>query len=332
MKIEIIAELAQGFEGSLEQAKLLVKAASKAGADSAKFQLVYADELATPGYEYYELFKTLEMEDDDWLEIKQSCDNQGIELIFDVFGESSLALAQKLNIKTIKLHATDINNIGFLNSLAISSIERIMLGAGGAYEKEIKNAIEILNNKSVILFHGFQGYPTSINENQISRLAVWKSSFGSYQNVGFGFSDHVDPESPSSITLPAFAVGQGAVVLEKHLTLGACMELEDHESAMNPDQFKIFVKSIRDITSAYGESASKNDFGMSKSENQYRKNIRRHVVVAKNIASGKIIEADDVVLKRTAALNPITDIQEIYGKVVTKDIIKNSPITKEDIN
>ena len=332
MKIEIIAELAQGFEGSLEQAKLLVKAASKAGADSAKCQLVYADELATPGYEYYELFKTLEMEDDDWLEIKQSCDNQGIELIFDVFGESSLALAQKLNIKTIKLHATDINNIGFLNSLAISSIERIMLGAGGAYEKEIKNAIEILNNKSVILFHGFQGYPTSINENQISRLAVWKSSFGSYQNVGFGFSDHVDPESPSSITLPAFAVGQGAVVLEKHLTLGACMELEDHESAMNPDQFKIFVKSIRDITSAYGESASKNDFGMSKSENQYRKNIRRHVVVAKNIASGKIIEADDVVLKRTAALNPITDIQEIYGKVVTKDIIKNSPITKEDIN
>ena len=135
MKIEIIAELAQGFEGSLEQAKLLVKAASKAGADSAKFQLVYADELATPGYEYYELFKTLEMEDDDWLEIKQSCDNQGIELIFDVFGESSLALAQKLNIKTIKLHATDINNIGFLHSLAISSIERIMLGAGGAYEK-----------------------------------------------------------------------------------------------------------------------------------------------------------------------------------------------------
>lgn len=332
MKIEIIAELAQGFEGSLEQAKLLVKAASKAGADSAKFQLVYADELATPGYEYYELFKTLEMEDDDWLEIKQSCDNQGIELIFDVFGESSLALAQKLNIKTIKLHATDINNIGFLHSLAISSIERIMLGAGGAYEKEIKNAIEILSNKSVILFHGFQGYPTSINENQISRLAVWKSSFGSYQNVGFGFSDHVDPESPSSITLPAFAVGQGAEVLEKHLTLGACMELEDHESAMNPDQFKIFVKSIRDITSAYGKSASKNDFGMSKSENQYRKNIRRHVVVAKNIASGQIIEADDVVLKRTAALNPITDIQEIYGKVVTKDIIKNSPITKEDIN
>ena len=60
MKVEIVAELAQGFEGCPEQAtKLLVKAAAKAGADAAKFQLVYADELATPDYEYYEsVFKS----------------------------------------------------------------------------------------------------------------------------------------------------------------------------------------------------------------------------------------------------------------------------------
>mgnify|MGYP006100741037 FL=1 len=64
MKVEIVAELAQGFEGSLEQTKLLVKAAAKAGANAAKFQLVYADELATPDYQYYDLFTDLEMTDD----------------------------------------------------------------------------------------------------------------------------------------------------------------------------------------------------------------------------------------------------------------------------
>ena len=48
MQIEIIAELAQGFEGRPEQARLLIKAAASAGADAAKYQLVYADELATP--------------------------------------------------------------------------------------------------------------------------------------------------------------------------------------------------------------------------------------------------------------------------------------------
>ena len=332
MKVEIIAELAQGFEGSPEQAKLLVKAAAKAGADAAKFQLVYADELATPDYEYYELFSNLEMSDEDWHGIKMDCDMYGIELIFDVFGEVSLTLAEKLHVRTIKLHATDINNIGFLNSLAASSVDRIMLGAGGAYADEIKNAIDILGQKKVILFHGFQGYPTSIDENQISRLQIWKSTFEKYPNVSIGFSDHVDPNSTSSIPLFAFAVGQGALVLEKHLTLGACMELEDHESAMNPDQFKIFVESIRDITLAYGVGLNNDDFGMSGAENQYRKNIRRHVVVAEGIMKGQVIVASDVVLKRTSAPKPHTDIQAVYSKIANHNLAKNSPIIEGDIN
>jgi hypothetical protein len=46
MKVQIIAELAQGFEGRPEQARLLLRAAAAAGADAAKYQLVYADELA----------------------------------------------------------------------------------------------------------------------------------------------------------------------------------------------------------------------------------------------------------------------------------------------
>ena len=47
MDLEIIAELAQGYEGNASIAKLLVKSAALAGADSAKFQLVIAEELAT---------------------------------------------------------------------------------------------------------------------------------------------------------------------------------------------------------------------------------------------------------------------------------------------
>jgi N,N'-diacetyllegionaminate synthase len=332
MQVEIVAELAQGFEGSVEQARLLVKAAAKAGANAAKFQLVYADELATPDYPYYELFSSLEMTDEDWLSIKSSCDANGIELILDVFGDLGLALAEKLSVKTIKLHATDINNVGFLNALAKSTIERIMLGAGGAYLEEIKDALEILDSKKVVLFHGFQGYPTVINDNQISRLKVLELTFSDYRNVVLGFSDHVDPANPSSITLPAYAVGQGAMVLEKHLTLGCCMELEDHESAMNPDQFKIFVDCIRDVEIAHGESSPDDNFGMSESEEQYRKNIRRHVIAAKELKVGDVIKASDVALKRSSLSSAYTDIQFVYGKTLNKVIDKNAPLSHGDVN
>ena len=68
-KIKIIAEIAQGFEGNSTYSNLFVKAAASAGADAVKFQLFYADELATPDYMYYELFKSLEMSDEVWKNI-----------------------------------------------------------------------------------------------------------------------------------------------------------------------------------------------------------------------------------------------------------------------
>ena len=46
-KINIIAELAQGYEGKVFLAKQLIESAKLAGADYAKIQVVFADELAT---------------------------------------------------------------------------------------------------------------------------------------------------------------------------------------------------------------------------------------------------------------------------------------------
>ena len=331
MKIEVVAELAQGFEGCVQQSKLMVKAAATAGANAVKFQLVYADELATLDYVHYDLFKTLEMSDTAWFEIKCLCDELGIELILDVFGETSLSLAEKLDISTIKLHATDISNTGFFFFFSSSSRGRVMLGAGGAYSNEIKHAINVLERKKIILFHGFQGYPTAIEENQISRLKTWNKMFCVEPNVKLGFSDHIDPNSFSSISIPAFAVGQGALTLEKHLTLGVCMELEDFETAMNPDQFKVFVGCMRDLECSYGDTLESDDFGMLQSESQYRLNIRRDVVTAMDTEAGTVLGEMDVFLKRSSAQSAFKNIADVTGKTVKFKIEANKPVSSKAI-
>ena len=86
-KLNFIAEIAQGFEGNFEQSKLLIKAAAKAGADSVKFQLDYADELSTHDYQHYQLFKDLEMEEVQWKLLNEYASSLGTKLIVDVFGE-----------------------------------------------------------------------------------------------------------------------------------------------------------------------------------------------------------------------------------------------------
>ena len=47
MKLNFIAELAQGYEGNLDQALELIHAAKLSKADYVKIQIVYPDELST---------------------------------------------------------------------------------------------------------------------------------------------------------------------------------------------------------------------------------------------------------------------------------------------
>ncbi|MEO8171645.1 MAG: N-acetylneuraminate synthase family protein [Sediminibacterium sp.] len=331
-KVSIIAELAQGFEGNFMQARLLVKAAASAGADAAKFQLVFADELATPDYKYYPLFQSLEMNDADWQNLANYAKSENIELYLDIFGTKSLQLSEKIGINCIKLHGTDISNIGLLHEVAASSIPNIMLGAGGAHLSEIKTAIDILKNKKVIVLLGFQGYPTPDETNQVSRIEVMRSFLDDQSGrVTIGFADHADPLSTLRYAIAAIAVGAGATVIEKHLTLGKSMKMEDHESALNPDEFLEFVTTIRNCYEAFGVSSLTEDFGMSDPEKNYRRTIRRHVVAAYDLKKGHMIQPTDLVLKRSSEEDVITDLNSVYGKELNRDIAANNAILKTDI-
>lgn len=332
MTIEIIAELAQGFEGQPEQTRLLLKAAAASGADVAKFQLVFADELATPDYQHYELFKSLQMPDDFWRELSSYATELGIKLSLDIFGEHSLRLAQKIGVDSVKLHGTDIANVGLLNAVAASSVNKVLLGAGGAHASEIRLALETLANKQVVVLLGFQAYPTPTETNQISRVKLFVDSLGSnHENLKIGFADHAAPTNPLRYALAATALGAGAEVIEKHLTLGRAMELEDFESALNPDEFLEFSQTLKDCAAAYGATEDSNDYAMAEAEQAYRKMIRRHVVAARDLALGNELVPVDLILKRTSLEQAMTDLNSAYGSKLQRDVKANSPITKEDL-
>ena len=330
-EIEIIAEVAQGFEGNFQQSKLLIKAAAKSGANSVKFQLVYADELATPSYKYFNLFKNLEMDENNWRELKTYADELGINLYLDIFGLKSLSLAEKINVEVVKIHGTDITNINLLSSLSKSKVKKIIIGVGGAEWQEIKKAILILKNKELIILLGFQGYPTKTDTNQLERLKYLKNKIKKINsNFKIGYADH-PIENYMFNTIAVLAIGAGARVIEKHITLGKVMELEDYESALNPDDFFDFSKIVRNAYEAFIGYKESEDFGMSDSEKKYRKNVRRHVVCVSDLKKGTIINENHITLKRSSAVSFIQNIDEVYGKELTKDLSENTTITHEHL-
>ena len=331
MSLEIVAEIAQGFEGDLVKSSLLLKSAANAGADAAKFQMVYADELATVDYKYHSLFQSLEMDDKVWKDLFQQSIDFGIELQVDIFGLSSLEKSVDLGIKTVKIHPTDVSNVSLLTNLAKSPIRRVLLGVGGAHSTEIEQALAQLDNKQVVLLLGFQGYPTETQANQLARIPLFDKKYGENPSVTIGFADHAEPNSGLAQLIGAMALGAGATLLEKHLTLNRALQMEDHESALNPDEFADYSNQLRLAAQAYGTSIDTEDFAMTSDEAKYRSVIRRHVVASVDIQEGQAITPFDVVLKRSSAEDPITDLLSVYGKQAVRSIKQNSPIRQGDL-
>ena len=189
--IEIIAEIAQGFEGNPKLTDLLTTGAISSGVDAVKFQLVNADELATPDYQYYELFKSLEMPTSVWQETSNRILKAGQKLYFDVFGLDSLTIALDLSADGVKLSTTEFYNRALIEQ-ALSSFEKIFISVGGIPVDDIDLLIEQLlqeNSQKICLMYGFQSEPTPLNQNNLLKL---KSFNNRYPDFELGFMDHSD--------------------------------------------------------------------------------------------------------------------------------------------
>ena len=309
--ITIIAECAQGYykqtiEESIDLAKMLVRVSKASGADAVKFQLVFANELSTSDYEYHNLFLKLELGEKGWRSICDLANELEIEVIFDIFGIQSLKIAESLGIKTVKIHPTDFRNKVLLDAVSKSSqINHILAGCGGSTPEEIIETLRIFKGKkSLTLLHGFQGYPTPTNENCLGRIDTYRKLADNInlKDYKLGFADHADPLSPDSNHLAIMAVGKGVTLLEKHITLSKCLNLEDSESALSPDEFKIFVNNIRKLDVYNGaKEFTEINFCLPQKERKYRNSCIRHVVASGNLKAGQIIKEEDICMKRSSS-------------------------------
>jgi len=333
----IIAECAQGYaapslDESISLAQWLTKSAKAAGADAVKFQLVIADELGCPDYKYYDLFKSLELGESGWKRVAKVAADIGIDLLFDIFGKDSLSIASSLGASAIKIHPTDFTNEQLLCAIACApTVNHILAGCGGATHAEIKATLRYLSNVGVVtLLHGFQGYPTLRGDNCMQRLLQFRSFISETQStIRLGFADHADPISQDATHLATLALGYGVTVIEKHMTLARCLKLEDHESALSPDEFRNFVNILRACQEANGLTASiKSPFVLTECELAYRKMVTRHVVSARDLVSGSLLTLGDVCLKRSSDSNSLTSLSSVIGKTINQSVIRNTGITQ----
>lgn len=330
--IEIIAEVAQGYLGKFDLCETYIMSSAKAGATAVKFQLVYADELATKDYKYYKLFKSLEINFNDWKKLKKIADQNDINIYFDVFGKKSLSVSESLGVKGIKVHPTDLTNYNLLKKVNRSKINKVIVGIGGFAKNDIIKALQIVKNNTnkICIMHGFQGYPTLNQDNDLGRILYLKDLYNYDKNISYGFADHALPSQSNSHLASVLAIGMGCTVIEKHITISKVLKMEDYESAYNPDEFKDFVTIVKE-SELIIKMKNLDTFRLNKKEKKYSSVISRNFIAIKRIKKNSKLKHEMFNLKRSSNPKALKSTSTIENKIVKRNIKKNTPLHKSDI-
>ena len=143
MSAEIIAELEINHGKSISIAKQLIYAAKKVGANTVKFQAFKAEEFTSPTSEYRKIFESVELNDDQFNELKKYCESLNIGFLFTIADITSTKLIKKLNLKRVKIGSTNITNQILLKKIAETKCD-VILSTGASNIKEVEEAVEIL--------------------------------------------------------------------------------------------------------------------------------------------------------------------------------------------
>lgn len=316
----VIAEAGINHEGEVDLGKKLVKSAVKAGANAIKFQIYRTEEFINKDSDYFNLFKELELSEDDWFDIADYSNNKGILFMGSVFGKYSADLLEKLNSPLFKLASGDLNHKPLIRYVSQKNMP-IIISTGMSTLCEISEAVNVVinsKNRNLALMHCISNYPTNYEDTNLNFITTLKQIF----DVPVGFSDHTD-----GIITPVIATTLGADIIEKHFTLNKDLPGPDHRFSLEPKEFKSMIENIRITESALG-TPMKN---LTKEEKNLRKLARRSITAAKNIQQDeKFMENNINFLRPGKGIEPkFTDL--ILGKHAKQNIKKDHTIRWDDV-
>jgi len=340
-KTLIIAEMAWAHDGSFNKAISILNAAHVSGADAIGIHVTNIPEYLVPHYgsgkgrvssgkehlKIYEYLNDINLTKENWIEFSKVAKSIGIDICVMPNDNDSLEFCEKhLNPNYYVVPASAFIEVDLITAVAKTN-RPTLFRTGGATLGEIESTINLFRvhgGGEITLLHGFQNYPTKLEDTNIRQIQSLAKIFG----VPVGLADHIDGGDTLAKSIPLMALALGATCIEKHITYDRKEKGEDFESALNPIDFKEFVYLIRSGEIALGQI---NYSELSPAAEHYREISRKRMVAARAIPANTKITREDITFKRAdIGLSP-TEINYVIGRVQKVSILKNESITLDQL-
>lgn len=274
-KTIILAEIGINHNGDLNTAKQLIKSAKLSGAGVVKFQKRNPD-VCVPEHQknviketpwgkmtYYEYKKQIEFEKFEYDEIDKFCKKLNIQWTASVWDIDSLHFIMHYDVPFIKIASACITDLELLKAINKYKIPAT-LSIGMSTEKEIKTALNTLDDCPITLLHCNSSYPVAENELDLNVITTLKEKYGDKYVIGY--SGH---ELGMDACIIAKALG--AEVIERHITLDKNMWGSDHKASLEPHELKELVDKLNKVDIMLGS----NDIKVYPSEEKIKTKLRR---------------------------------------------------------
>lgn len=227
----VIAEIGINHNGHIHLAHELIRQARLAGADIAKFQFydpyrIFGPEGSHPDVDAMAQALSVQFGQDDARQLKSWCDEEGIEFMASVFDLDRFEWMRELGVSRHKIASRAVQNTELCRRI-LDTGQETFVSLGFWQERHLP-----FQSPNARYLYCVPKYPAEYGDIHLPR------SFS--ESVYEGFSDHT-----IGIEASLVAVGRGARVIEKHLTLNKGLPGPDHACSATPDELAELCRYAR---------------------------------------------------------------------------------------
>ena len=329
----IIGEIGQNHNGSVDIAKLIVDLVSRPiHVDEFGFEFQAMDaikmtkrdlteELAISqmnkpyikphsfGKTYGEHRAFLELSDQDHFEVFRHAKSLNLDFVETLCSVGCLSLLKLFTPDSLKVASRDLTNLPLLQALAETKIP-IILSTGMAGKVELNQALEIITkyHNNISILHCVSQYPTEPDNLNLRSITYLQKHYPQYN---IGFSDHT-----VGIVAPVVAVGMGAKIIEKHVTIDRNMKGTDQAGSLGPEGVFRMIRDIRLAEHWLG----KEDLFIEPSVMAAKHKLERSIATNQQLRKGEVRTIDYLHLLSPGDGYKWSERTEIIGKTLKVDM------------
>ncbi|MFN8275532.1 MAG: N-acetylneuraminate synthase family protein [Flavobacteriaceae bacterium] len=328
----IIAEIAQAHEGSLGILHSYIDAVADTGVNAIKFQLHIAEaessihEPFRVKFSYedatrYEYWKRMEFTLEQWKQIKQHCDEVGLDFICSPFSNLAVDWLEEIGVYAYKIGSGEVNNFLMLEKIAQTG-KPIIVSSGMSNFDELDQTVAFLKSKQCTfsLLQCTTAYPTKPEQYGFNVMTELRERY----NVPVGFSDH-----SAKVATSIAAVALGAEILEFHVVFDRSMFGPDAKASLTIAEAKELVVSVSEIDIALKSPIVKNNHESFK---ELKSIFEKSLAVNQNLSAGHVITFDDLESKKPKGFGiSAADFQMVIGRKLKRDKDQWDFLNEEDL-